>query len=226
MSGVCSQRIRLPPHLVLRRFMRSPRRCVAWSCCCCCSSAATRCRRFCPTPTPTSTTTRCCSRRTPTLVRHQRARPGPVGPDLARHAEVDADRRVRGNHFDRHRRDRRIDCRLLRRLARPGADVAGRPDAGGAELHPDHDPHAAHQEFRQRHRARVAVAALRLDGELPDGPRHDHESAGTRIHPRRAVYGRPEPANHHPSRGAERGVDPDHRRGAERRRSRSWPKPG
>ena len=46
---------------------------------------------------------------------------------------------------------------LLRRLARPGADVAGRPDAGGAQLHPDRDPHAAHQELRQRHGAGAAV---------------------------------------------------------------------
>ena len=44
-----------------------------------------------------------------------------------------------------HRRDRRLGRRLLRRLARPGADVAGRPAAGGAELHPDRDRHTADQ---------------------------------------------------------------------------------
>ena len=44
-----------------------------------------------------------------------------------------------------HRRDRRIDRRLFRRLAGPGADVGGRPAAGGAQLHPDRDRHAADQ---------------------------------------------------------------------------------
>ena len=69
---------------------------------------------------------------TDALVRHQRARPGPARADAARHAEVDADRRLRGAHLDRHRRDGRVDRRLLRRLARPRADVDRRPAAGGA----------------------------------------------------------------------------------------------
>ena len=68
------------------------------------------------------------------LVRHQRARPGPAGPNPARHAEIDADRRLRGVHLHDHRRDGRNDRRLLRRLARPHADVDRRPAAGRAEL--------------------------------------------------------------------------------------------
>ena len=55
------------------------------------------------------------------LVRHQRARPGPARADAARHAEVHADRRLRGVHLDSHRRDGGFDRRVLRRLARPHA---------------------------------------------------------------------------------------------------------
>ena len=55
------------------------------------------------------------------LVRHQRTRPGSAGPDAARYAEVDVDRRLRGRHRDDHRRDRRFDRRVFRRLARSHA---------------------------------------------------------------------------------------------------------
>jgi len=114
-----------------------------------------------------------------TLVGHQRTWSGPVGADPAGHAEVDADRGVRGVHLHRHRRDGGRDLGLLRRLARPGTDVVRRPDAGGAVLSADHDFDPAHQEFRQRRCAGAAVGGLRLDGQLADGPRHDHEPART-----------------------------------------------
>ncbi len=78
------------------------------------------------------------------LVRHQLDRPGPAGPDAARHAEVVADRCGGGVHLHPDRRHRRRGGRVLRRLARPHPDVDRRPAAGRAELpaHRDRDsPH-------------------------------------------------------------------------------------
>ncbi len=65
-------------------------------------------------------------------VRHQFAGPRSAGPDAAGHAEVDADRCLRGVHLGHHRSHGGNDRRILRRLARHRADVRRRPVAGGA----------------------------------------------------------------------------------------------
>jgi hypothetical protein len=76
-----------------------------------------------------------------------------------------------------HRRHRRVHRGLLRGLAGPGADVAGRPAVGGAQLHPHRDRHTANQELVQHPAAGAAAGRLRLDDQLAHGPRHDHEPA-------------------------------------------------
>ena len=96
---------------------------------------------------------------TDALVRHQRARPGPARADAARHAEVDADRRLRRVHL--HRSSPR---RSVRSPATSAAGATARlmwlvdlllvvP-----ELHPDRDRHPADRAVRHR---RVADRAAR-----------------------------------------------------------------
>ena len=93
------------------------------------------------------------------------------------------------------------------------------------ELHPDRDRHPADQAVRHRRGTDRAAGRVRLDDQFPHGARYDDEPAGPRIRQGRKVYGRAQLAHHRPPHPAERRLDPDHRHRAERRDWRSWPKP-
>ena len=80
-----------------------------------------------------------------------------------------------------------LDRRLLRRLARPHADVDRRPAAGRAELHPDHDRNAAPRAVRSRLLVDRAVLRVQLDDQLTHRARLDDEPARSRI--RRPPHG-------------------------------------
>ena len=163
------------------------RLCCSWSC----SSAAMRCPRCCRTATPIWTSTRCSSRRRSTTgsARTQ------LGQDLLAQT-------LRGMQKSMligvcvafisidDRRDRRIDGRLLRRLARPRADVDRRSAAGGAELPSDRDRHPRTKQSGNIAVDDPAAVGIQLDDQLPHRAWYDDEPAGARIRHSRKVYGR------------------------------------
>ena len=211
-------------------FLVPKRRCCAGSgatgprwcrcfCCRCCSSAAMRCPRCCRGPTPISTLRPAATTEPSHWFGTNALRAGPVRDDAARHAESMLIGLCVALISTVIAATGRIGGRMLRRLARPRADVARRPAAGGAFILIA----IMTPRVKQTGSVILLIVLLSLFGWMISSRMIRGMTLVCGIANSSAPHGiwGSQPADHRPAHPAQRRLDPDHRHRAERRAGHS-----